>query len=80
MTEYNFKEGDLVKIKPEWCDCVEETYNIYVICKDSMNEVTKRCLIRPVTGKSSKLCIVPTQLVGLNMLLPRYYNIQNDTK
>ncbi len=63
-----FKEGDLVRIKPEWSNSPEEQTIIFVICKNSIDTDKQRCCICPVTGESAKLPLVPRERVGLNMI------------
>lgn len=74
-----FKDGDIVKIKPEWTNSEEEKFTLYVITIDSIDEQTGRCNIRPITGDSSKLPIVPTERVALEMLIPTTFNFKDYT-
>lgn len=36
-----FKDGDVVKIKPEWCDDEKEQYLFWLV--KNANDITKRC-------------------------------------
>lgn len=37
------KDGDIVKIKPEWCDSEKEKQNLYIV--KNVNEITHNCII-----------------------------------
>lgn len=76
----SFKSGDIVRIKPEFCDTPSEADNIYLIKEMRVNSYTERCIIQPLTGPSSKLPIVPSQTVGLNMLNPTGINAEEYIK
>lgn len=58
-----FELGNKVIIKKEWLGSNEESGRIYEVV--DVNEVTKRCIIRPV---ESNLVLVPTELVGFEMI------------
>ena len=75
-----FKSGDIVRIKPEFCDTPSEADNIYLIREMRVNSYTERCIIQPLTGPSSKLPIVPSQTVGLNMLKHTGINVNEYLK
>ena len=71
-----FKEGDIVKIKPEWANSETEKEILFVIVKDSIDNIAKKCKIRPITGDSSKLPIVPVEKAAFEMLLPTNFNFK----
>ena len=75
--EHKFTDGDIVKIKPEWTDSEEEKDNLYVITEDSIWEKEQRCSIRPITGKSSKMPIVPSERVSFYMIYPTGFNFKD---
>ena len=77
--EHQFKNGDLVRIKPEWANSEEEKNILFLIKENSIRD-DKKCLIVPVTGNSSKLPIVPSELVSLEMLIPTGFNITDYIK
>lgn len=58
-----FINGDIVKIRPEWCDRKEGTRERYIVT--NVNEITKRCYIRSIT---SKLPFPGEELVGFDMI------------
>lgn len=58
-----FQNGDIVKIKPEWCDRPSEACARYIVT--NVNEPTQRCYIRSVT---SSLPFPGEELVGFNMI------------
>ena len=76
---HEFKDGDLVRVKPEWANSEEEKHILFVITKDSIRPDGK-CKIKPVNGDSSKMAIVPSELVSLEMLAPTGFNITDYIK
>ena len=61
----NFKVGDIVKIKKEWCNSEEESHKLFVIVKDSVWRQDRKCCIRQI---DSTLAIVPTERVTFEMI------------
>lgn len=61
--KWGFRKGDIVKIKPEWCDAPEEVEHIHVVT--NVNCGTKRCNI---TWVNTDLPLKPTSLVGFEMI------------
>ena len=58
-----FEIGDLVRIRPEWCDRPEESNRTHIVV--SVNEITKRCIIEALdTG----LPLAPQEVVGFEMI------------
>ena len=68
----NFKAGDLVRIKREWCNSEEESHKLFVIVKDSVWEKEQRCCIKQI---DCKLAIVPSERVDFDMLISTGINI-----
>ena len=77
--EHKFKNGDIVKIKSEWANSENEKQILFVILKDSLRDDGK-CKISPITGDASKLSIVPTELVSIEMLNSIGFNITDYIK
>ena len=61
--KWGFRKGDIVKIRPEWCDHPNEREHIHVVT--NVNCVTKRCNI---TWVNTDLPLKPSSLVGFEMI------------
>ncbi len=61
--KWGFRNGDIVKIKPEWCDSPKEVEHIHVVT--NVNCATKRCNI---TWVNTDLPLKPSSIVGFEMI------------
>lgn len=73
---HEFKNGNIVKIKPEYANSEQEAQELFII-KEGSIRTDGKCLISPITGELSKLSIVPTELVSLEMLIPTGFNVED---
>lgn len=61
--KWGFRKGDIVRIRPEWCDSPKEVEHIHVVT--DVNCLTKRCYI---TWVNTDLPLKPSSLVGFEMI------------